>query len=87
VVCQRNWAEFGRGHHCAAGFTENLGLFEVPIHVEEDEHQEGPCRVCQGHVLQAQNELASGYFKRTSKAKLKRRITNAQRSACSQPGS
>lgn len=30
VVCQRNWAEFGRGHHCAAGFTENLGLFEVP---------------------------------------------------------
>ena len=31
VVCQRNWVEFGRGHHCAAGFTENLGLFEVPI--------------------------------------------------------
>ena len=30
VGCQRNWTEFGRGHHCAAGFTENLGLFEVP---------------------------------------------------------
>jgi len=31
VGCQRNWTELGRGHHCAAGFTENLGLFEVPI--------------------------------------------------------
>ena len=30
VGCQRNWTELGRGHHCAAGFTENLGLFEVP---------------------------------------------------------
>ncbi len=31
VVCQRKWTELGRGHHCAPGFTENLGLFEVPI--------------------------------------------------------
>jgi hypothetical protein len=30
AACQRNWAEFGRGHHDAAGFTGNLGLFEVP---------------------------------------------------------
>ena len=30
VVCQRKWTELGRGHHCAAGFTENLGLFKVP---------------------------------------------------------
>ncbi|GAB1392974.1 hypothetical protein MASR1M60_11370 [Rhodocyclaceae bacterium] len=34
MVCQRNCTEFGRGHHCAAGFTETLGLFEVPKHVE-----------------------------------------------------
>ena len=29
VVCKRNWVEFGGHHHCAAGLTENLGLFEV----------------------------------------------------------
>ena len=33
VVCQRNWTELGRRHHCAVGFTENLGLFEVPKRV------------------------------------------------------
>ena len=31
VGCQRNWTERGRRHHCAVGFTEKLGLFEVPI--------------------------------------------------------
>jgi hypothetical protein len=30
VVCRRNGTGFGRDHRCAAGFTENLGLFEVP---------------------------------------------------------
>src|SRR5690606_9049476 len=30
VGCQRNWTKLGRRHHCAVGFTENLGLFEVP---------------------------------------------------------
>ncbi len=31
VGCQRKWTERGRHHHCAVGFTEKLGLFEVPI--------------------------------------------------------
>jgi hypothetical protein len=31
AICHGNRTEFGRGHHFAAGFTENLGLFEVPL--------------------------------------------------------
>ena len=38
VVCQRKWTELGRGHHCAPGFTENLGLFEVPYRHSEVVH-------------------------------------------------
>jgi len=30
VASQRNRTELGRRHHCAMGFTEKLGLFEVP---------------------------------------------------------
>ena len=33
VGCQRNWTERGRRHHCAVGFTEKLGLFEVPLYL------------------------------------------------------
>ena len=36
VVCQRNWAEIGRRHHCVVGFTETLGLFEVPLYAWRD---------------------------------------------------
>lgn len=35
MPCQNSKTEFGRSHRCAAGFTENLGLFEVPYSLSE----------------------------------------------------
>lgn len=29
VMCRRNWSEFNHDQYCGAGFTENIGLFDV----------------------------------------------------------
>ena len=41
VVCRRNGTGFGRDHRCAVRFTENLGLFEVPLVAFFDRESKG----------------------------------------------
>ena len=61
VGCQRNWTELGRRHHCAAGFTENLGLFEVPYTKSiVDYRGKTPEKVASGFFLVTAKNIKKG---------------------------